>query len=168
MKRYWWIPAALSVIAGTILIAVTLGKKIPGVPRVRTGEEARAILEKAREQFPYGLESGEYVRASLIIAGKITENHPRLTEEKVKEILKEMESLRGKIPYSEALIRYREALDAAAGGPDYEGGSGDTYLVYGLDDEGSSFIYVPFESISASWRMKIPGKGRDLGTVEPW
>ena len=44
MKRYWWIPAALSVIAGTILIAVTLGKKIPGVPRVRTGEEKSELI----------------------------------------------------------------------------------------------------------------------------
>ncbi len=52
MKRYWWIPAALSVIAGTILIAVSLGKKIQGVHRIRTGEEERAILENARQQFP--------------------------------------------------------------------------------------------------------------------
>ena len=172
-RKYWLIPLAGILMIGAAFLSVHLEEESRkaaerSTPRLITGEEARMILKMAASGRFEVFESGQSVRASLIIAGKIAQDHPRLTKAKVKEILREMEALRGTVPYSEAVRRFREALDAVAGGPDFEGGSGQHIVEYAADD-GMTEIFSLWEGmIGISWSSSDGNTREELGHIDPW
>ena len=106
-------------------------------------EDQKQQLEQLQKSDEWGM-VGEYTREILMIMGEISKDAPRLRLEQVEEMCENFQNNRSiLITSSEQFEEYAvECLNAIAGAPDFQGGSGVYRYIYYLNEEQTEYIQI--------------------------
>ena len=107
---------------------------------IQSSTGKRRMLAEALEKAPKRFPATSCPRAQMIVGGQISADQPRLSREMVLNIFSQARVVRDDKGFEEAVRFARKAMNEIAGAPDYVGGSGIGFEIYGFDDEMREFV----------------------------